>query len=468
MRQRTLLCALTFLTVSVSAQDSTALQDSTFELKDYRYRTPGFRALSVGFNLNGSSFNQKLENSSKQVVRELRLSASNLHYYRTFSTDKRLHTSSISFSPSFYAVSNKNQSTVSKSRNLQSSFAWNLNDRFYKNNLWFFEAGNQFNYNGSAYRSKDSTNRQQSNNHNLQNTITLGFGKGRIENVQDAQMALYIINDLQQQGLLHTAVQPQTVQELARLITAINNRRVFDSRRRRIFELTQIDSFLRSSGLVTNTDIRHFTTVNDNWALAFNPGRLSGAHWYISLQPGAGIGTNTYNLQQPAAKHDSRHNNTLFTLAPMAGYEKYVPVSLKWQRNMGASLSWQKGWYAYHSKVNSSNQTFRQDSSQQTAQWSLHTFYGVGFYPNNRTQVTVNLAVEASRLAFEKSKHQNVTQLRPALQLGADYFISYQTRLFAQYNLWYLQNFYTHGSLSPSDEKQLNTNVSIGITHILF
>ncbi len=50
--------------------------------------------------------------------------------------------------------------------------------------------------------------------------------------VQDAQMALYILNDLQQQGLLNAPVSPEIAQSFAELITDIRNKRVFDSRRK--------------------------------------------------------------------------------------------------------------------------------------------------------------------------------------------------------------------------------------------
>jgi hypothetical protein len=284
MKQKILLCCLTLLGYSSFAQDS------SFSLKNYKYRTTGFRGLSIGFNLGGSAYALEVENTSKVNMREFDVSLSQLQYYRTVSTDKRLHASSISLSPSYHVSSRKETNTEnSKMRHLSSSASWARNDKFYKNNQWFFEAGNEFSFYAADNRRNEVTTNQKHNRSNLQNTVTLGFGKGRVENVQDAQMALYILNDLQQQGLLDAPAQPAAVNELAQLITAINNRRVFDDRRRKIFELTQIDSFLRSSSLIKDTDIRHFTTINDNWALAFNPGRSSGSHWFVRLQPGAGF-----------------------------------------------------------------------------------------------------------------------------------------------------------------------------------
>jgi hypothetical protein len=54
----------------------------------------------------------------------------------------------------------------------------------------------------AANNSKDQTNKINNNNLLAENTVTIGFGKGRIEMVRDAQMALYILNDLKEAGLL--------------------------------------------------------------------------------------------------------------------------------------------------------------------------------------------------------------------------------------------------------------------------
>ena len=67
-----------------------------------------------------------------------------------------MHTSSFSFTPyiqSHYAETN---GKATKSSNFQYNFTWNRNDRFYKNNKWFFEIGNQLSNGMGASRNKDS------------------------------------------------------------------------------------------------------------------------------------------------------------------------------------------------------------------------------------------------------------------------------------------------------------------------
>jgi len=79
----------------------------------------------------------------------------------------------------------------------------------------------------------------------LSTGYAIGFGKGRIENVTDAQMAYNILNDLKKNNLLSADFNNEDINGLAKTITRLNNTRLFDFRRKHIFELKQIDSFFK-------------------------------------------------------------------------------------------------------------------------------------------------------------------------------------------------------------------------------
>jgi hypothetical protein len=125
---------------------------------------------------------------------------------------------------------------------------WRFDDRYFKDNNWFYQVGNELYSSFRKYNIQDTSFNNTINSITTDETFTLGFGKGRIEWVQDAQMALYLLNDLERQGLLNKPVDHVTANAFAQLITAINNKRVFDSRKRRIYELTQIE-LLTTTGL---------------------------------------------------------------------------------------------------------------------------------------------------------------------------------------------------------------------------
>lgn len=432
-------------------------QDSSFQLKDYKYRTPGFRALSVNLSLSGSSNNSKSTSSGENSNKNLSWSTTNLYYTNTVSTDKRLHESSIYLQP-WGDVSKQTIGNQEKKNNtFSNSFKWQRNDRLYKNSLWFFEYGNnlELTLNNNSFKEQGTHTIQ--NIEGVKNTIAFGVGKGRIERVQDAQMAMYILNDLKTQGLLDVAVTPELTNSFAQLITSLNNRRVFDTRRRRIYEFTKIDSFLRASGAVNNTDIRHFTTVNDNWAYAFNPYRLAGFAWFVRLKPGIEYSkTLSQTSFVPLTKFSTQRFSAFIT--PQVGVEKYVPINLKWQQNMGASVSLQVGTGQYKNKNISSTGTSITKGKGNGWQTGLNAFYGVAFFPNTRTQIGAN--AEADALYYDNK----TSTLSSSLRVFMNYFIGYRTYFIANTNLSYNNLHYP----LVSNSNRFDVNINLTFQHILF
>ena len=432
-------------------------QDSSFQLKDYKFRTPGFQALFVNFGLSGSLSDSKSLTANDQSYKSFNLLPSNITYNKIISTDRRLHNSSLNLIPNFYSIKETRNNEERVYNSSSASFSWSRNDRFYKNNLWFFELGNVLSASGNRKRNNEPVLQTKENNVFVNNTVIVGIGKGRIEQVQDAQMALYILKDLKEQGLLDGEVTPALSNSFAQLITDINNRRVFDFRRRRIYELTRIDSFLNNSGLVNKSDIRHFTIVNDDWAFAINPYRRHGTAWFARLKPTVGY-SRTYSKLVNAFHYESTRENSYLSLSPEIGIEKYVAVNLKWQHNMGASISYEATRDHTIQKNIAPNNNFEEEYNNDYSNFNFSGFAGLGYFPNTRTQVGGTLT--ANVIYFDDKK----IIFAPELNVFANYFIGYRTYLNANGSIFYnddkLPNFYHN--------KQLNVNAGISISHILF
>jgi hypothetical protein len=445
---------------------STYAQDSSFQLKDYKYRTPGFTALELNLGFSGwASDNNALE-SFKRKESYWQLQPSNLAYYRSVSTDKKIHSSVIRFSPAGNYSSLNLDDSITKSKSFQYNVYWNFNDRFYIKNNWFWEWGTNLNHTLTTGESK--YNSQNSTGHHIlaENTFMLGIGKGRIENVTDAQTALYILNDLEQQGLLNNHPSPEITRQFAQLITAVNNKRVFDNRRRRIYEFTQIDSFLKSSGLISINDIRYFTTINDNWVMAFRPYRSSGSNWYIHLLPGAGIQKDNSNYKADGLTSSSKGKKTYANLIPLIRYESNKPLNLKWQRNFITIMSYKKNWnnLEYRNTLNGSESVSEID----TKAWEtrLLSRYGFGYFPNNRTVINAFLQLDASYgKASELVAYKELRTIQPALGFSADYFLSYRTRFNAYCNLSYKSMRAVSFANETLKGHEFITSVSFGLTH---
>ncbi len=458
----------TYFFIIISLQVVSA-QDSSFHIKDYKFRTLGFRALQLDINLNGNSFNSKQANSSDSKSRSFNTSPG-IDYFRIISTDKRQHQSSIFIRPSYNSSYNSNVSEI-KDRNFGYSSAWNRTDRLFVKNNFFFEVGNSLNSTSTNNRILSINSEVKNGFTSIRNTFSFGVGKGRLENVQDAQMALFIASDLQKIGLLNKQLNKEEMNELSKLITQINNVRVFDNRIRRIYELSKIDSFFKAHNLVNNASIAYFTTVNDNWALSFNPGRLSGTQFYFRLRPSIewtnqrSDQTNTLNFEKRNMK------NFIYAYEPVIGLEIQKPTSLQWQQSMGASFSFLQEWqitrFEFSNTSNPNEQLTKNNNSGNGL--LLNSFYGIGYYPNNRT--VVNLVADVKTYYTFKATRMFSPgfQIEPGFFLNANYFLNFRTRLIVNANSSYL---YYRSDLQPNPNfayrrSNWNSNISIGFSHFI-
>jgi hypothetical protein len=443
-------------------------QDSSFNLKDYKYRTPGYQALSIDIGLSGGLSKNENTNNGNQKNRTLSFAPGFINYFHTISTDKRLHTSNVHFQPYLSFYKSERTSSNAKQNNYQHVFTWNRNDKFYKKGNKYFEIGNELSNEIVNLKVRDAQSNRKDKFFDIENTVVLGIGKGRIESVQDAQMALFILNDLQEQGLI-SSPNAQTVNDFAKLITQLNNRRIFDNRRKRIFELTQIDSFIKEKNLAAETHIKHFTIINDNWALAFNPIRFSGTNLFLRLLPSAGLGYSKSNVEYfNTTIFNSKIDNKFISLSPQIGVERFVPINLKWQKDMGAKVSIGRYWLDRTNEEETNNSFLKNNLKQQISHATINAFYGFGFYPNNRTLLNTNINLNTSYLNYKTGELKDEIFLSATANLIANYFISYRSRLLAYVNLNYTRSSQENFSSVKTKFNSFNTNFSLSFSHIIF
>jgi hypothetical protein len=248
------------------------------------------------------------------------------------------------------------------------------------------------------------------------------------------------------------------------LITQINNTRVFDFRKQLIYQLTQIDAFIREKGLATSTDIRHFTTINDNWNLAFNPARSSGSRFLVRLKPGGSIDYQKNSVFHITGDHRSRSWGRSVFIGPELRYEKFKPVNLHWQRNFSIWVSGSRTW---HFARSTSLVNGTQLNSGSTA-WQLTSGagYSIQYLPNSRTIVFAG--VGASIFYDEYSHEGKSLHIQPSMGLNANYFISFRTRLSVnasiQSDIYEAQQ----NTFPVLRNRNIYSYLSANITHTLF
>lgn len=447
---------LTFLCVSVFS----FAQDSVFHIKDYKYRTPGYQALALNFQFSGSYSNTNVNDAQTDRSNYTELGPVSADYYRIKSSEKRFQQTNIMVTTGYSSNSRKDAQEKYTLNRFGNQATWKVQTRDYKTNQWFLEWGNELSGSVVTGSNKSGSLGADYNQLSARNTFTIGFGKGRIEWVQDAQMALYILSDLSSQNLLNRQPSTEEANQFAQLITDINNRRVFDSRRRRIYELSRIDSFLKNTGLVTQTDIRHFTTVNDDWAFAINPFRQSGKSWFARLKPGVTFERNRANNKSQPQPSYAETRGWWLSFSPEIGYETYRPVSLKWQRNFSVAISYAGTQIYYQQKQVTSTGETGSKTDVFGGSMRLNTTYGIGYFPNTRTQLVaaVNLV---------GGFYKNYWDAISSLNVSADYFLGYRTYLRGNISASYAH--YQFDNV-PADiiRKNFSSSFSLQLSHFIF
>jgi hypothetical protein len=439
-------------------------QSDTFQIKDYTFRTPGFKALELHLSLNGNHSSSQETNAGKNSNNSLGLGPFFLNYLCMYSTDSRLHTSDFLVSVRYQSTESKRAGKQSSDNGFNFTGQWNEENRFYRSHQWFLEFGNQLSLDALGTKNSDSFGHRNAQDYELNNRLILGIGKGRMERVQDAQTALFILNDLQQQGLLQGSVTKEQAFAFAQFITDINNRRVFDFRRRRVYELTRLDSFLKSSGLAPVTGIRHFTTINDNWALALNAPRMAGWNVFFRLRPKFILHHYRSESEQNLGVYTYRDNVYGYSFSPQMGFEKQIPVSLQWQHGYGVSASFETEHQEYHTK-RSNEPDGKFNYARQV--WTGDCFYTLGFFPNNRTIVNANVKALVSYIQYDNDQSSSLL-FSPSFVLSAKYFLTYRAYLNGFANLFYQHSEWRSTVLPGYDRNDLNAAFGVSLSYFIF
>ncbi|MBN4073058.1 hypothetical protein JYT74_03345 [Crocinitomix catalasitica] len=240
----------------------------------------------------------------------------------------------------------------------------------------------------------------------------VSFGMGRLEPIHYARLALDIEKSLVKSDRLRSDLSPENRNELSNKIAEIRNKRFYDVRLGKIYQLTALDSVLQEMGLVTNVDMIYFAHLADNFLYAYQVGRMSGFRNEIGIAQG---------LQVSDATGDLKAQST-------ATYGYYsmnyaLPISYSIQTDLNVSLI---GGYQ------------GADSGQEAAfpLW-LDANYSFGLYPTTRTYLALKYSagVTTSRGEWGYST---------GLSLSAYYYLSPRVRISMEAGTYYGDDYNGH------------------------
>jgi hypothetical protein len=432
-------------------------------LKKFKYRINNYRAITLNVGGGGQFSNSKFVAGTHQN----NSSGGGLggSYYLLKSTDRIFLNVSADGGLSFSSDNAKDPISANKNRSFSASSGFSVLNKWFHKNM-FAELGADIS--GNHYANKSSLTNYPGPQKNKQNgysiAVNMGIGKGRLENVTDMQNALWLYKALREEKRLSRSLTNDELNELGRTITLANNTRVLDSRKRTQFMLETTDKFFQQKNILTASDIRYFSSLNDILFFAFNNPRWSGTEKYILITPAI----NKANRDQINNPVSTNNEDRVFNKSVLfsAGINKYIPVNLQHQNNYGFSL---KAGYTSYSEINknfvSGTLTSRFDINSIIKQAGINLFVQHAIYPNTRTNIVFNLQSETG---YQDVDRETGFYEMADMSGSLNYFISYRTRFTASLGATWQKNirdynYYQSLQLVP-DNIRLFANAGIQVS----
>lgn len=502
--RKTNLIALV-LTAAVLFFAKTAVsQNTTFKLTDYKNPTYIYQTLDLNFGLNSGLSANKESASSTGTSNAFSLNSSAGGNFSRFTNSPKAQSERhINLNTGIGSNSSDNDysSGTNSSRSKNNTFSHSENVYIDILNRYYNPKQNYIELNGGIYSGFQNNSEKSSStdaafaliSHKTESQVRRFFnringsiliGNGRIEKVQDARLALYILNDLHLLNRDKRSASDTDVMALAQLITSLKYKRFFDTRLQKIAQITAIDSFIQKNGIVGTPDAAYFTSLNDNWDYANGPARYSGRRMFTGFEAdysyryGKDYLKTDYSNQQSYNRANNEQTTNLFLVF---GITKEKPLSLIWQKstNLKVSIGIQNTKFKHTlDDLNLSDRSIYTDAIPAI---KLTTDYGYGYYPNSRTYLTLKLWFLAGyengiNGSSKKEKTLDYTNFYTYTgpQFQAYYYLSERLRLNFTFNGEFRLNHYTKTyTLAQSDvEKSTSTwwnqQVNASLTYSLF
>jgi hypothetical protein len=395
--------ALAFVALSCMGVQA---QIDNYNLETFKLRDVNYQKLDVGFNLRNAerlSFRENTDqkNTSKSASVFSGFSGG---YSNVLFKDKIVSSSYISGNAyaSFLSLMNDNASgknTIRENNSYTRISLRNSTDYYVFDNS-FVRVNPYFRLSNDRVKQVEEMNNADStlirNGLNSEGGIYAGFGFGRLEPVDYAMKALYILKDLRTANVLNREPSADEITQIAENIAKNQYRRFYDGRLEIIEQLSSLDSLLSTMGLIKQTNAAYFTTIYDNWLYANNNNRSSGYRIHagplVDFDYSKKSNEIVLNPGDSTRKTSIGEKNMILGASLSGTYSK--PINHFWQRDISASFYYQIKDVNDISDVPSSRNFER-------VEMSLIGRLDYGYYPNTRT--FIRAGVDASWLKYDKT-----------------------------------------------------------------
>lgn len=360
------LCLVPFVLTGQSGYDI-----SKYKMQDITYH-------GLKFNLNGrGGYNHRGFNSTRITPGRFRGHYGNryndielrLSYFRYKNTASQQ-------SNTYISLTNEPSSTFGLNDPFISSGDWTSTSLYLKHENFNYKNGLLLYY-GPILSSGISTQHIKNaskedmtiKNRIIDVNIPIGIGLGRVEDVTDAWMAMRLASRLNQSGLLHKALSVKEMDGLSHQVSEIKRDRVYDFRLDRIFDITELDQYIRDNNWVNRYEAGYYTTLYDYYLYGTQSRRLSGTRTYMGVD---------WTLKRSFNENPRRFDYyNYYHSGIFIKHEQYRPVKLEHQLDftfksfIGKTdypVIGKDKWYGYTSA---------------TLKW--------GYYPTTRTQFVTSI-----------------------------------------------------------------------------
>lgn len=322
-------------------------------------------------------------------------------------------------------------------------------DRFYNPKKNFLQLGMTTRYSYSSL-DREAENDNEITNANFNIVPEIGLGKGRLEEVQYARKALYILKGLKDNGIINSDVSNEQVTGLADELAILAHRRYFDFRLNRIYSFQKIDSFMVANNLVDSVNgINYFTTIMDYWFYGAQRTRLQGERFTVFVRPKYEYRYSRETQERYSyvmgvfadAKERVYYNG--WGIISGLKYEYHKPLDFKWQYRLTTSGYYTKEWIDVDTKkITTEGSTSKQQNNLELPALECYLINSIGYYPNTRTWLEIRQGNHFGYFFYRKNLSESHPEMEGALfrsdlEFNLSYYFSPRTQLEVKYNITY-------------------------------
>ena len=403
-------------------------------------------------------------------------------YYHLVNTRKKICElrSGISLSGGGNTMKRFYEKIISKNNSFSNGDFINIRYKFYNNSKYFLSTDTHINYyyDSNSNNNTDSLLRRDyssSSQHNILGGLSVGIGKGRIEHITDAVQTVYLIEALQNKGLLKKDFDDNDIFDLSQKISTIKNKRFLDSPQKLIEEITKVDSFIVSNNKINKQDAAYFTTLYDIWLNGANFERKTGRIIELKIQP------NIYFKNQFTTNVSQINNQNDYTEQYKISDRNYR-LGIYYLNEKSINYKWQKSFNAQAEAAISNNyQLTDKSTSTKTTNESLYktansnVSYRLGYYPNTRTNIYGQLSNRTDLNYYSQINNNNSETISTAkdvyniseIAIGTYYYFSPNLRLSANATVRNYFNIYDI-TANISANNRFTNNLTLSITYLVF